>query len=606
MRITLMSAIGLWLFGGSLSGAERIRLVEDGRAVAVILHGKPDQPAASRLNRRLREWTGAEIEMREVTRDITEVKAPAVLIVGSRDSNSLLKSFPDDQTRLKKLGQESFLIKSTQWKERPALILAGGSRTGTIFAVGEFLHWHLQIDDHDAFVESLDVAASPALAKRLVWTSVGGANWAADHEELHEKRTPVVDANSYRDHTRRMIDFLAEHKFNGAIFWGFAGDNIGGVPPARQMSRYAKNNGIRILPLIGTGIYGGFYHGEHEFNIATFARQHPEARCQPLEGKKYGDDSIAACHPDSVQFFREGAEWMFTTFPDIGGVNLENGDWMSCWNEPCAEEKAKPENDPNFYWDMMASQRDIIEVGLKHQPDAWMTFATYTPFTEELILRDLRRGIEGKLAKGAVYPPRFLDQVDPRSIAQWTVSGMNGDVIWPDDATPNVGRLKHHVAFTHLNSYYGQKYEAERWWTEPNATFDEASPILFFQIPQAIRTGFEGFVVKGFIGDASPMNELFYLAFEELTWHPDSTQERFFETRLVKAYGGVEQARLYLRILRDTTKQPAKLQADLREAKSQALATGHDPRVARRWHNLASELKRRAKILQEKTELSDS
>ena len=88
---------------------------------------------------------------------------------------------------------------------------------------------------------------------------------------------------------------------------------------------------------------------------------------------------MTACNPESVQFYQDGAEWLFTTFPDIGGVNLENGDWTECWNDDCVAARADPENDPSFYWDMMASQRDIIEVGLKHNPDAWMTFATYHP-----------------------------------------------------------------------------------------------------------------------------------------------------------------------------------------------------------------------------------
>lgn len=590
------------VFSAPVAVGERLYLVRQSRPAAMILYGVEDRPAADRVQRRIREWTGVELAVKPASAEPSAPMGTLILLIGSPKSNPAMRDIFGSADLINDLGEEGLLVRTAERDGGHLLVLAGATRLGATFATGEFLNWHLRVEGNNAWVEPMDVTARPALPKRLVWSSVGGANWAADFAEMHARQIPtgmaaaLQDEASYLDHTFRMIDFLAEHKFNGAIFWGFVGSATGGVEPARKMSRYAKENGIRILPLIGTGTYGGFFHGNHEFSIATWAKTHAKARCLPMGATQPADDSVAAGLPESTKFFRDGAEWLFSTFPDIGGVNLENGDWMSCWNPECATEKEKPENDPNFYWDMMASQRDIIEIGLKHQPDAWMTFATYTPFTKQLILRDLNAAIKQKLAKAAVYPPRFLDQVDPRSIAQWTVTGMHSTYLWPDDAAPPPGRLKHHIAFTHLNSFYGTKCDPARWWAEPNATFDEGSPILFFQIPQAIKTGFEGFAIKGFIGDTSPANELFYLAVEELMWNPESTSERFIETRLAKIYGGIERATAFLAMLRNTTKDPKEILADQTRATAEVATTASDPRVARRWRNLASELGRRADL----------
>jgi hypothetical protein len=576
-------------------------LVREGKPTSVISCGSQERAAADRLQLRIREWTGVSIPLQ------TQGEQPAdgefQILIGSPASHPTVQMALEGRELQSELGDEGLLIKTLTLGSRRTLLLAGATRQGAIFATGEFLNWHLRIENKNAWVEPVDVVLRPALPKRLMWSSVGGANWNPDFDKFQSSQSPsglaaaIANESTYLDHTRWLIDFLSEHKFNGLIFWGLAGTATGGVEPGKKMSHYAKEAGIRVLPLIGTGIYSGFFHGDHPFNINTWSTSHPDARCVKQDGTPYGD-SITPCNPESVKFFREGAEWLFTTFPDIGGVNLENGDWMSCWNDDCSAAKSLPENDPNFYWDMIASQRDIIEIGLRHQPDAWMTFATYTPFTEPLIRRDLTTAMKQKLAKAVVYPPHFLDQVDPRSIAQWTVSGMNGEAIWPANSGPPPGRLKHHIAFTHTNSFYGQKYDAARWWAEPNATFDESSPILFFQIPQAIKTGFEGFVIKGFVGDVSPANELFYLAAEELLWNPQSTPEAFLKNRLSVAYGGTERAEHFVKMLRNTTRDVAQIRSDEAAATSEERATQSDPRVSRRWHNLSKELGRRATIAQ--------
>ena len=53
--------------------------------------------------------------------------------------------------------------------------------------------------------------------------------------------------------------------------------------------------------------------------------------------------------PENQQWLRDGAEWLFDSLPDIGGINLENGDFMSCYCDECRAQRAMPANDPNCF-----------------------------------------------------------------------------------------------------------------------------------------------------------------------------------------------------------------------------------------------------------------
>lgn len=263
--LTMVMLCSLALSAGLAKGAERLDLVKNGQAVAVILYGREDQIAAARLSRRVKEWTGASLATVDAERGGLDIDTKTAVLIGSPASNPAVREALGGDERVRMLGDEGLLIKTTRWQGKPTAVLTGRTRLGAIFATGDFLNWHLVIDGANAWVESADIIAIPAMSKRLVWTSLAACNWAPEYAEFNAKEaggtygaSSMSGQEGYLKHAARMVDFLAEHKFNGAIFYGFVSSTTGGIEAAQKMSRHARRNGIRILPLIGTMFYNGF------------------------------------------------------------------------------------------------------------------------------------------------------------------------------------------------------------------------------------------------------------------------------------------------------------------------------------------------------------
>src|SRR5690606_21860280 len=107
------------------------------------------------------------------------------------------------------------------------------------------------------------------------------------------------------------------------------------------------------------------------------------------------------------------------------------------------------------------------------------------------------------------------------------------------------------------------------------------------------ETGMDGLVMTLQTGAASPANELCYLAFEYFTWKPDRTYEDFVRDRLTACYGGVERVQTFLKLLHNTTRDPAQIGRDAEAAAAMASSAGLNVRQERRWRNLHDELVRR-------------
>ena len=59
---------------------------------------------------------------------------------------------------------------------------------------------------------------------------------------------------------KRMVDFGAAHRFNGIIIWGALRAHQGGEEQLKELARYGKQKGVRILPGCGIFSYGGVYY----------------------------------------------------------------------------------------------------------------------------------------------------------------------------------------------------------------------------------------------------------------------------------------------------------------------------------------------------------
>lgn len=515
-------------------------------------------------------------------------------VLCTQASRSEVKHLLPDAALSADLKPQGFRISTDPYSTQAVVI--GGDEDGLRYGVGELWHYRCALEGMTITPQSsVSITKAPALSKRMFWNWTHCTNWDDELNRIHQ--TKHVDANGtlepylaqpngFADTFQKVVDFQADHKLNGLIVWGFINDAHGGLATAQSVSKYAKANGVKILPGIGTMGYGGFYFGgEHPFNINTFLAKHPQVRLMvQADGK---DMHGTPCPSDPVfqQWLRDGAEWYFTTLKDIGGVNLEHGDFFQCHCPRCKTQRALPENDPNYHWDMMATQVPVIERGLKINPELWYSYACYDGYNAALMSQ----------------PPKFLAQYPQAAITQWTYTKMIADPnlnpagSWALSLRPPTG-TNHSIGLLHQGSHWDVK---RQWWGESDksavafgGTYSLICDLIQQTCHRAIADQSEGLQIIGQIGAASPQNELNYLALEAFSWNPQLDYQTWIDQELAPLYGGPMLSRRYFELVSNTTKQPAEIASDLHEAQ-QHHAKIADPRQARRWANLISELRRR-------------
>jgi hypothetical protein len=105
-------------------------------------------------------------------------------------------------------------------------------------------------------------------------------------------------------------------------------------------------------------------------------------------------------------------------------------------------------------------------------------------------------------------------------------------------------------------------------------------------------------VVKGMKNDHSPGPLLTYLALAEFSWHPEQTIDAWEKDRLSRLFGGPQRTADYLRITRDSSRDPAARQRLVDEAQSVANSADLSPRARPYWQDLAEEMRYRIRLLE--------
>lgn len=591
MRIRSVAA--LWFASLWAMTLSTITLAQSG----VIIAASDAMHAAERLKTLIAQDTGLTFAVVGPNQKADPTDSQFVLC--TQASRSEVQSVLPKAAFQENIRPQGFLIASDTPATRTVVI--GGDPDGLRYGVGELWHYHCAIDNTRIVPQpSLWVVKAPAFSKRMFWNWTHCTNWDDDLGRVHQ--TKHVDAggslepylaqpDGFADTFRKVIDFQADHKLNGLIVWGFINDAHGGLATAQSVSRYAKANGVKVLPGIGTMGYGGFYFGgNHRFNINSFLAGHPQVRLMRLTDGKDMPGTPCPSDPVFQQWLRDGAEWYFTTLKHIGGVNLEHGDFFQCYCERCNEQRSRPENDHNYHWDMMTTQTPVIQTGLKINPELWYTYACYDGYNNAM----------------ASTPPRFLGQYPPAAITQWTYTKMIADPIlnpagsWPPDLRPPAGTNRS-IGLLHQGSHWDVK---RQWWGESaksdvafGGTYSLVSDLIQQTCRRAIADQSEGLQIVGQIGAASPQNELNYLALEAFSWNPQLDYDTWIDRELAPLYGGPELSRRYYELVSSTTRQPQQIASDVGEAQ-RTLAKLSDPRQARRWKNLIAELLRRQALLQ--------
>lgn len=341
---------------------------------------------------------------------------------------------------------------------------------------------------------------------RILWT---WDSWLCD----------PFSAQSYVSEYKKLIDWMAQWDYNGLIIWGFLDDRHGGEESAREIARYGKEKGIKILPGVGAGGYDGFFvHGEHPYHLPTFLRERPELMAHPRHKPDKPSDWWGCLYQEGMlEWLREGAKWLAKNF-DIDGVNIETNEM---WNIDVCEHAAKAtEQEPNrlkygaSFSDLAIAVPIIHEEIKKQHPDAWITYATYEPMW-------WHRQEDGWLLK----------DMPEDSIAQW-----NCEMDTQNDGVPPP--VKQNISLIHSGgwSYHLKSFPPIWAFTQYRCFLPAIEQARDFARNQR-GMEMDGFVL-GNAGSADmPDNEINYIAFNEFSRNPEMTIDEFSTEFITRLYG---------------------------------------------------------------------
>ena len=536
----VLSLPGFWFGCGPSKAIDgRILLARNGVSRACIVAGTDDRIAAVSLQNCIKQECGAVLEL-VAPAEADGRRERCEILVGTPQSNpSLAHAIQVHGLSLDRaaLTDEGYILKTLPAAKGQLIIAAGTEKRGVFYAVGELKRYYLRKERADLYALRADVREAPAFKYRWLWTWDWRMEWGGTEAggktmgEGDYKKSPESFVKDYK----ACVDFMSENGLNGLIIWGFLRDAHGGVGAAQEICRYAAERGVRILPGVGTSGYRGYYfEGNHEFNAPTWISRHPKLASRVLYEGKPVPGCPCPSKPENKKWLADGARWLFENF-EIGGVNLEMGDFFVCPCPDCRKAReAIPSNDPDYYKDMAICLRELLPVMRAAAPDAWLSYATYTGFNKDMMAR----------------PPRFIELIPDDAICQWTVTGMMGDkdipdpmrtlAGWPPDLKP---MAKHNIGYLH--------------WANKSTSTETDFFLRRFQAAAAnsARSGLEGLAFYGELGDGTPNMLLNYLAFKEFCFHPEMTVGEFTAKRLAPLYGADRAADLW-KIIDDVSGLP--------------------------------------------------
>lgn len=392
----------------------------------------------------------------------------------------------------------------------------------------------------------------PALPNSQFWTWDHSTNWMLDDPGM-------LTSGCYNAYTKRPETFVEDYKrltdlsaglgIKGIIIWGFLRDSHGGVEYARQVASYAASKGVAIMPGIGTTWYGGaYYQGDHKHNLETFLNDTPDARAHAVDGLngKHIEGGACPSSPAFLDWLRESVQWLFREF-EIGGANLENGDFVLCDDPRCvAAKESWPKDDPEFLRLQAMSYQPALEALEDLLGDKLVTWATYAGFLPG----------KAEMTNSTAYMhcerPVIVDRVPAQSVAQWTITGMLRKEPLPLNAYLDDGAPA--AAFENPNWPDGLKppsarscgfvHQGSQW---SGATrYDQIVSSVKEACLRAYRSGLEGVVIHGEVTSENIPNALNYLAFSHYIHWPEDNLRDFGRKTLGQVFGDEDEGEAFV------------------------------------------------------------
>ena len=488
----------------------------------------------------------------------------------------------------------SFRITTTT-SPTPVITLEGGPYSGVIFGTEELIA-RAGTDPAHLTLNRAPVDQTPGLTYRTFWTWDHSTNW--ELSQIGQQEIGVFNpygkppGGFLRDY-QRCVDFCSRNKIAAIVIYGFLRDPHGGVAAAQALCRYATERGVRILPGIAIGSYGGVYwEGDSPWNLATWLRQNPQHAASLEKGVGFqiadlafplnfpkSDYTLSACPsaPETIDWMTEGVAWLTETF-DIGGINIEAGDYGVCGCARCVtrrdndREAARRRDVHGDYWshtDMADNFPRLYRTAKAIKPDLWI----YSEIQWDNLLDPVAHAAQRRLPHGGIY-----QHTTNRTYWGRIRQGLTRGYVESLPTQPNVLRCQ-------FASQWNGDERSERYALNARVFGDMAKV--------CDRTGMNGLTIWG---EPSPYHatvELSYLAFARFSWNPALPWEDFMAQDAAPRLGGAEAAQHFVEIAEELDAHQTLDPDRLRSLRRSAAAHRAEDEAGRRWLSLEDQISRR-------------
>lgn len=473
--------------------------------------------------------------------------------------------------------------------------VTGGGVPGVIYAVEDMI---ARGGTDPARLAVAPREDSPGMLYRTFWTWDHSTNWELSQvgqQEIGVFNPYGKPPGGFLADYKRLVDFCSRNRIAAITIYGFLRDSHGGIEAAQELCRYAKERGVRIMPGIAIGAYGGVYwEGDHEYNLATWLRKNPQHAATMEKGVGFqladlsfplnfprSDYTVSACPsaPETMAWMEEAVSWLAETF-DIGGINIESGDYGVCGCDRCvarranAAEAARRKDDHGDSWshtDMAENFPRLYRAAKAKKPDAWI----YCEMQWDNLLDPVAREAQTRLPRGGIY-----QHTANRSFWKRLRAELTPEYVAALPTQPNVLRCQ-------FACQWNGDERTERYAFNAK-TFADMAEI-------GARDGMEGLTVWGEPSAYHATVELSYIAFARFTWEPTLTWERFMAEEMAPRLGGREAAERFVAIAGEIDQNQrlpvARLAALREEALSHAGTASSE--AGRRWLSLGEQIARR-------------
>jgi hypothetical protein len=400
---------------------------------------------------------------------------------------------------------------------------------------------------------------------RLFWTWDHSMDWvplARGIQEFGCGDPYYKDEDAFVEDYKRLIDFGAEHGYNGVTIYGFLRDSHGGIDAAQEICRYGMEKGLPILPGVGVLTYGGVYwEGDHEFNLSNWLDRNPHLVGElPRVDHPFQWWHRIGCPSklENQQWMQDAVQWLCETF-EIGGINFETGDYGICVCDDCRKKFSdRPENPKVLQigenaWsleDMVELLPPLIEIMLKVNPEMLPVCDAYFDYfldsKKTAVLKGLPDEAIIQYSVTGAYWPQVKEKMDAELVAEY-----------PPQRT---------ILRTEMGS---QWYDGARF----KLVAREFSGLT----RKVAELGMEGISIWGEVSSNEIANEINYLSVSYFADHPDASWDEFVKNTLAPRLGGEELAFAFI----DMLEKEAVDSTDLELAKS--TLRGLNEPAYRRW-----------------------